>query len=70
MRTIESLFSNVFNVPVDKVGDKTSLANYDSFKLILFFSLVEKEYATRLLLKGMTDVNTLGELKALLRGGK
>lgn len=67
MKTINFLFSEIFGVPEKEITDDLSLMDFDSFKLIFFFSQIEKEYGMKFMLKDMVNVNNLGELKGILK---
>jgi len=67
MKTIESLFAQTFGIDENLVTENTRFTDYDSFKIIFFFTRLEREFDIQLTLNDMVNVNTVGELKATLK---
>lgn len=67
MKTIEALFAGIFKIQPEQVTDHTRFTDYDSFKIIFFFTQLEKEYHIQLNLKDMVNVTDIGDLKKVMK---
>ena len=70
MKRLKSLLSKILQIDEDKINDKTSPANtetWDSFNGLLIASELEKVFKVKFTMEEVTSVKCVGDIKASLK---
>jgi acyl carrier protein len=68
---IESIFSCIFSIPEDTIGDSTVLQNiptWDSMMHMVLITQLEEEYQVQLTGDEIADMQTVGDARRILKG--